>query len=119
MSLLALALAAFGTTSQLPGTVPGLSQNEGVFLVTAADDGSRAVYFVANNERHAIAEPDFQTEQQLNPLWPVRVLVREDVAKLPEGAPIGSARAGLIGVAAPVAEAESEAIAAEEVPPST
>src|SRR5205085_5587777 len=83
-------------TSQLPATVPGLSRDEGVFLITAADDGSRAAYFIAQNTRHSIAAGDLQLEQQLNPLWPVRSASRDQVLSFPEAAPIGSAHTGLI-----------------------
>jgi len=117
MTFLALVLAAFGTTppppapvSHLPATLPGLGRDEGVFLITAADDGSRVVYFVAENARHAILEPDLQIEQQLNPLWPLRVVARDEALAYPEGAPVGAARAGLITAAgvevAEVAEAQ-------------
>jgi LysM repeat protein len=117
MTFLALVLAAFGTTppppapvSHLPATLPGLGRDEGVFLVTAADDGSRVAYFVAQNTRHAILEPDLQVEQQLNPLWPVRVVSRDEALVYAEAEPIGAARAGLL--AAPVAEVVEVAEAA-------
>jgi LysM repeat protein len=112
MTFLAVALALFGTTSpapisQLPATLPGLGRDEGVFLVTAADDGSRVVYFVAQNARHAILQADLQVEQQLNALWPVRVVSRDEALAYAEGAPVGSARAGLVSV--PVAESPVDA----------
>jgi LysM repeat protein len=98
--------------SQLPATTPGLTRDEGVFLVTAADDGSRAVYFIAANSRHSILSSTFQLEQQINPLWPVRSASRDEVLAFPEGAPIGSGRTGLLKVdaSAPV-EAAPEAVA--------
>jgi LysM repeat protein len=83
--------------SQLPATQPGLSRNEGVFFVTDADDGSRAVYFIAGNTRHSIVWTDMQIELQLNPLWPVFTATRDQVLDFPEGAPIGAAKTGLVG----------------------
>jgi LysM repeat protein len=83
----------------LPATAPGFSNTEGVFLVTAADDGSRAVYFIAGNTRHSISVADLQLEQQLNPLWPVRFSSRDELLAFAEGAPIANARAGLLGAA--------------------
>src|SRR5712691_4023252 len=80
-------------------TAPGLGHDEGVFLVTAADDGSRAIYFIAKNMRHSISVADLQLEQQLNPLWPVRYSSREDVLAFAEGAPVANARTGLLGAA--------------------
>jgi LysM repeat protein len=59
------------------------------------------VYFVAQDARHAILEPDLQVEQQLNPLWPVRVVSRDEALVYAEGSPVGDARTGL--VTAPVA----------------
>ena len=85
--------------SQLPATQPGLDADEGVFLVTAADDGSRAVYFIAANARHSLLASDLLLEQQLNPLWPVRFASRDEVLAYPEAAPVGSGRAGLLGAA--------------------
>jgi hypothetical protein len=84
------------TRSQLPATQPGLSRNEGVFLVTAADDGRSLIYFIAQNTRHSTLPGDLQREQQLNPLWPVRTATRDEVLAFPEAAPIGSARTGLL-----------------------
>ena len=83
----------------MPLTLPGLSHDEGVFLVTAADDGSRAVYFIAQNTRHSISVADLQLEQQLNPLWPVRYSSRDELLAFAEGAPIANARTGLLGAA--------------------
>jgi LysM repeat protein len=101
--------------SQLPATQPGLSRDEGVFLVTAADDGTRLVYFIAQNTRHSTLPGDLQLEQQLNSLWPVRAATRDEVLAFPEAAPVGTARTGLLNApdvaepspvdAAPVAEA--------------
>jgi LysM repeat protein len=124
MTVLAVVLALFGMTpsreavSHLPATLPGLGRDEGVFLVTAADDGSRIVYFVAQNARHAILEPDLQLEQQLNSLWPSRVASRDDVLAYPEGAPVGNARTGLVSAptAALEADAEPEALLADAQP---
>jgi LysM repeat protein len=82
----------------LPATAPGSTRDEGVFLITAADDGSRAVYFIAQNTRHSILSSDLQLEQQLNPLWPVRSVSRDEVLAFPEAAPIGSAKTGLIKI---------------------
>jgi LysM repeat protein len=95
-------------------TVPGLGNTEGVFLVTAADDGSRAVYFIAQNTRHSISVADLQLEQQLNPLWPVRYSSRDELLAFAEGAPIANARTGLLGTA--VAQAPIEAQAPMEEP---
>ena len=72
-----------------------------MFLVSAADDGSRVVFFVAQNSRHAILDADLQVEQQLNLLWPVRTVSREEALAYPEGAPVGEARAGLLRAPAP------------------
>jgi hypothetical protein len=109
--VLALVLFAAGPSpvSQLPATAPGLSRDEGVFLVTAADDGSRVVYFVAQNSRHAITESDLQIEEALNPLWPVRVVARDEVMSFPEGAPVGVARVGRLDP--PVLPAETAPVA--------
>jgi LysM repeat protein len=103
---LSLALGAPGLTppaatleSHLPPTAPGFSNTEGVFLVTAADDGSRAVYFISRNTRHSISVADLQLEQQLNPLWPVRFSSRDELLAFAEGAPIANARTGLLGAA--------------------
>ena len=93
--------------SQLPPTAPGLSRNEGTFLVAAADDGSRAVYFIAGNSRHSVLTADLQLEMQLNPLWPIRQVSREEVLAFVEGAPVGHARAGLLSGPAPVADTQS------------
>ena len=82
--------------SNLPTTLPGLSRVEGVFLVTAADNGSRANYFIASNQRHSILSADMQLELARNPLWPVTTATRDDVLAFPEGAPVGAARTGLV-----------------------
>jgi LysM repeat protein len=84
----------------LPQTQPGLSHDEGVFLVTSADDGSRAVYFIASNARHSITASDMQLELQVNPLWPVRQVSQDEALNFDEGAPIGNAHTGLIGASA-------------------
>jgi LysM repeat protein len=107
---------AFAQQTRLPVTQPGLGRDEGVFLITSADDGSRVVFFVAQNARHAILEADLQFETQLNPLWPTRTVTREEALAYPEGAPVGAARTGLLAEApaeAPVVEAEPAAVTAE------
>jgi len=101
--------------SQLPATAPGLTRDEGVFLFTAADDGSQAAYFIAQNTRHSIWPSDVQLEQQLNPLWPTRSATRDDVLAFAEGAPIGGARTGLIVLEVP-AEATADATVQDETP---
>jgi LysM repeat protein len=110
--IVSFALGTFGVgtpsaVSQLPRTQPGSGSSEGVFLVTAADDGSRANYFIAGGQRHSILTVDMQVEIQLNPLWPVHNASQEDVLEMAEGAPIGAARTGLLG-AAPAAAPEPE-----------
>ena len=100
--------------SALPPTQPGSSRDEGTFLVTQADDGSQAIYFIAQHARHSVLPADLQTEEQLNPLWPVRAASRQDVLAYPEGAPVGSARGGLLAAPAP-APAPAQP-AAESVP---
>ncbi len=120
LALIALALSLIfgGTTptvpvappsSQLPATQPGLSRDEGVFLFTIADDGSRAIYFIAANSRHSILDSDAQQELQLNPLWPLRQASQDEVLAFPEGAPIGNARTGLL--TAPTVPADDAAAA--------
>ena len=101
-------------------TVPGLGRDEGVFLVTAANDGSRVIYFIANNQRHSILTADLELEMRLNPLWPIRMATRDEVLSFAEGAPVGAARAGLLsgsaGVdAAPAADVPAAAPAADPV----
>ena len=99
-------------------TQPGLSSYEGVFLITATDDGADAIYFIAHNARHSILRGDLQLERQLNPLWPVRLVERDVVLGFPEGAPVGAARLGLLSpavaedtaVATDVAGAAAEAV---------
>src|SRR5207248_10688290 len=80
----------------LPPTQPGLSSDEGVFLVTDADDGGSAAYFIAGNARHSILVSDMQVQVQLNPLRPVHAASREEVLGFSEGAPVGGARTGLL-----------------------
>ena len=109
-------------TSLLPITQPGLSRYEGAFLVTQADDGSRATYFVAQGSRHSILETDLQAELRLNPLWPVLQVDRELALSIPEGPPIGQARTGRLTLPPPAAaepsiEAPPEMPSAEEVQP--
>ena len=96
-------------TSHLPATQPGSGPNEGVFLVTTADDGSRATYFIAGNARHSILAADMQIELQLNPLWPVHTVSPDDALALAEGAPVGNARQGLVGGTAAEPEPATEA----------
>src|SRR5712692_3393114 len=110
------ALAQSSSASTLPATQPGLTRDEGVFLITAADDGSRAAYFIAQNTRHSIAAGDLQLEQQLNPLWPVRSATRDEVLAFPETAPIGGAKTGLISV--PIEPVEDMAGPVADEPPS-
>jgi LysM repeat protein len=106
--------AQSASMSQLPATMPGLTRDEGVFLITAADDGSRAAYFIAQNTRHSIVAGDLQLEQQLNPLWPVRSASRDEVLVFAEAAPIGRARTGLIAIES--VEAEEMASPEAEAP---
>ena len=134
MFLAAIALAfslLFGAStpaptnfSHLPPTQPGLSRDEGAFLVTDADDGNRAVYFIAGNARHSILWTDMQIELQLNPLWPVFTATHDQVLDFPEGAPIGAAKTGLVSGApadqAPVAPTDqSAAPAVDDSQPTT
>jgi LysM repeat protein len=98
----------------LPATQPGAGRNEGVFLITTADDGTRAVYFVAGSTRHSIQPDEMQLELQLNPLWPLRYVEPDEALSLPEGAPIGNARTGLVGAPAAAPEAEQPAPADAE-----
>src|SRR4051812_45195188 len=92
------ALPAFAQQTQLPATLPGLGRDEGTFLVSAGDDGTPVVYFIAQNIRHAIADADLQIERQLNPLWPSRSAARDEVLAYPEGSPVGNARVGVLRV---------------------
>ena len=89
-----------------------------MFLVTTTDDGSDAIYFIAQNMRHSTLPGDLQHERELNPLWPLWVVDRDVVLAFPEAAPVGAARIGLLdarGTAdapaaaepAPIADAES------------
>jgi len=103
-------------TSHLPATQPGSGPNEGVFLVTTADDGSRATYFIAGNARHSILAADMQIELQLNPLWPVHTVSPDDALALAEGAPVGNARQGLVGGTAAEPEPVAEAPAPDASP---
>jgi LysM repeat protein len=103
-------------TSHLPATQPGAGRNEGVFLITTADDGTRAVYFVAGNARHSILPADMQLELELNPLWPLRYVDPDEALSLPEGAPIANARTGLVGAVAAPPEPEQPAPVPAEVP---
>jgi LysM repeat protein len=109
------------TVPALPQTQPGLSHDEGVFLVTKADDGGSAVYFIAGNARHSITTSDMQLELQVNPLWPVRQVSPEEALNFGEGAPIGGAHTGLIGSSAapepqPAPDAPEPAPAAPAAP---
>jgi LysM repeat protein len=127
---LLLALGAPGATppapqtSALPATEPGLSRDEGVFLVSVDPRGAQIAYFIAGNVRHSITTADMQAEQRLNPLWPVRVVLPQDVVTYAEGAPIGTAKQGILApasapVAAPkVAPADAEPQAAPSTPSS-
>jgi LysM repeat protein len=99
--------------SILPATRPGLGADEGVFLLTDADDGGKAAYFIAQGARHAILDADIQSELRLNPLWPYRAADRDEVLSFPEGAPIGGAVAGRVGAPrAPVVADEPAPVAA-------
>ncbi|MBV9509901.1 MAG: LysM peptidoglycan-binding domain-containing protein [Caulobacteraceae bacterium] len=95
-------------SSKLPATQPGLGRDEGVFLFTATDSGSQAIYFIAGGVRHSILVPDMQLELQLNPLWPLRSVSRDEVQTFPEGAPVGAAPAGLLNSAQPPAPSTDE-----------
>jgi len=99
----------------LPPTQPGLTSDEGVFLVTNADDGGSAAYFIAGNARHSILVSDMQVQVQLNPLRPVHAASREEVLGFAEGTPEGSALTGLLS-GTEVAEADVEAGAPEAEP---
>ena len=101
LSLIFAVTTPVPTAPPLPSTQPGISHDEGWFLVTTADDGSQVTYFIAGNTRHSIQASDVQLERQLNPLWPAREATQDEVLAFDEGAPIGSARAGLLGAAAP------------------
>jgi len=94
-----------------------MTRNEGVFLVTAADDGSQVIYFIAQNTRHNVMPIDVQMEQQLNPLRPLRFVDRDEVLAYVEAAPVGGARAGLLGTTVAVAPADESTADAEEAPP--
>jgi LysM repeat protein len=90
--------------SQLPTTQPGLSKDEGVFLVSIDARGQQVIYFIAQNTRHSIQNADLQQEQALNALWPVRVVSPDEVLAYPEAAPIGGAKTGLLTPPAQAAE---------------
>jgi LysM repeat protein len=104
---LALGLVFGASGSHLPATQPGLGRDEGVFLVTTNDAGASVTYFIAQDQRHSVSADDVQAERQMNPLWPVRNVDRDEVLGFAEGAPVGSAPAGLLAVpvapAAPIA----------------
>jgi LysM repeat protein len=106
----------------LPVTLPGLGKDEGTFLVTAAADGKRVIYFIAENTRHSIQASDLQAEQQLNALWPMRWATADEILAYREAAPIGAAKTGLLTDPAPAAEeaqpvAEEAQAVAEEAQP--
>jgi LysM repeat protein len=86
-----------------------LSPDEGVFLSTAADNGSLVTYFVAQNARHSILLADVQMEEQINPLWPWRTVSRDEVMAFAEAAPIGGALVGLLPAAPRPDDATAEA----------
>ena len=71
--------------AQLPPTQPGLSSDEGIFLVTNADDGGSAAYFIAGDARHSIVVSDMQVQVQLNPLRPVHAASRVSEANASTG----------------------------------
>jgi LysM repeat protein len=104
--------------SQLPATLPGLSPDEGVFLVSNGDNGSRVIYFIAQNARHSILESDLRAEQQLNPLWPVRPASPDEVLAFAEGAPVGAAQAGLLKPPAVFAEPAAAPEPAKDAEPA-
>ena len=106
--------APTSTVPPLPPTQPGLSRDEGVFLVTTADDGSQLIYFIAGNTRHNVSASDLSLELQQNPLWPVRQAALEYVKWFAEGGPIGTGQPGLLnGAAAPAAESTNAKSAAD------
>jgi LysM repeat protein len=93
---LALGLIFGASGSHLPPTQPGLGRDEGVFLVTTNDAGASVAYFIAENQRHSVSVDDLHAERQMNPLWPMRTVERDEVLGFAEGAPVGSAQAGLL-----------------------
>lgn len=95
------ATAPAPTVPPLPTTQPGTGHDEGWFLFTTADDGSRVVYFIAGNTRHSILPSDVQLELQVNPLWPERQASQDEVLAFAEAGPIGAAKAGLLGAPQP------------------
>jgi LysM repeat protein len=105
--------------SLLPATQPGLGRDEGVFLVTDADDGGQAAYFIAQGSRHSILESDLQRELAINPLWPYRAASRDETLALPEGAPIGGARTGRVGGGSVATSAQPEAATLMQSEPAT
>lgn len=111
-------------SSHLPLTQPGSGPDEGVFLVTTADDGSRAAYFIAGNSRHSILPADMQTELRLNPLWPVHTVSADEVLAFDEGAPVGKAPVGVMAAPAddavvpPAAAAQPQAASPEPTQPA-
>ena len=100
--------AAAPPDSLLPTTQPGLSTSEGVFLITTTDDGSDAIYFIAQNTRHSTLPGDLQHERELNPLRPAWIVDRDVVLAFAEGDPVGAARIGLLSGA--VADGEPIAV---------
>jgi LysM repeat protein len=104
----------------LPATQPGASRDEGTFLVTATDNDGYLAYFIAGNARHSVLASDMQRELQRNPLWPVRSVSADEVLAYPEGAPVGSARPGLLDAMgpAPVADLPATTGPAADVPPA-
>lgn len=115
LSLCLLCLALLGRLLVLPRShrscqphCQALAETRASFLITAADDGSRVVYFIAENTRHNILGSDLLLEQQLNPLWPVRSVSREEVLAFSESAPIGKARPGMVSAPVDAASADDE-----------
>jgi LysM repeat protein len=64
--------------------------------VTTNDAGASVAYFIAENQRHSVSVDDLHAERQMNPLWPMRTVERDEVLGFAEGAPVGSAQAGLL-----------------------
>jgi LysM repeat protein len=106
------------TVPPLPPTQPGISHDEGWFLFTTADDGSRVVYFIAGNTRHSILPSDVQLELQVNPLWPERQASQDEVLAFPEAGPIGAAKVGLLCAPQPVDPAPAEIAPAPDPAPA-
>jgi len=106
----------------LPPTQPGLSRDEGVFLVALADDGSQLIYFIAGDTRHNVTPGDLSLELQQNSLWPVRQAPLEYVKWFAEGGPVGAGQPGLLNGATPVASpapASVDTPAADPAPVAT